>query len=493
MMNQSTTEVFQSKSIHSPYADASSEVRFEVSPAFARAFVALVEGLATGGSGVLIAYLYIDSWVEIRASYLIVLAAMAVAVPVVFRLFGLYSVFALRSALGVWSKVLGGWSLVFGTLLAALFFAKVGSDFSRVWAAAWFLGGLAAITLFRCAVSATLRRWNQLGMLKRSAVIVGGGPAADSLIGELESDPNSEIELIGTFDDRAPERTPTIGGYPRRGNLDDLIRFARAKRVDYVIVCLPLSAENRLLEVMNQLCVLPVHVRISANTSRLRFRPKTYSYVGVAPMLDLLDQPISDWGRLAKAIEDRVLALIMLALAAPIMMLIALALKLDSPGPVIFTQERIGFNNKPIRVHKFRSLYVHLADEGARTLVTRNDSRVTRVGRFIRRTSLDELPQLFNVLKGDLSLVGPRPHAPHARAADCEYADLVDGYFARHRVKPGMTGWAQVNGWRGGTDTAEQILRRVECDMYYIERWSIPLDLYILIRTPFELLRRGSY
>ena len=171
------------------------------------------------------------------------------------------------------------------------------------------------------------------------------------------------------------------------------------------------------------------------------------------------------------------------------MALVALAIKLDSRGPVFFKQKRYGFNNELIEVYKFRSMYVDQCDATAAKLVTKGDPRVTRIGRFIRKTSLDELPQLINVvLKGNLSLVGPRPHAIHAKAASKLYNDVVDGYFARHRVKPGITGWAQINGWRGETDTPEKIQRRVEHDLYYIENWSVLFDLYILAATPFSLL-----
>ena len=160
---------------------------------------------------------------------------------------------------------------------------------------------------------------------------------------------------------------------------------------------------------------------------------------------------------------------------------------------MLFKQKRYGFNNELIEVYKFRSMYVDQADATANKLVTKDDPRVTRVGRFIRKTSLDELPQLFNVVfKGNLSLVGPRPHAVHAKAADRLYDEAVDGYFARHRVKPGITGWAQINGWRGETDSQEKIQRRVEHDLYYIENWSILFDLYILAHTPFALLRTES-
>jgi len=172
-----------------------------------------------------------------------------------------------------------------------------------------------------------------------------------------------------------------------------------------------------------------------------------------------------------------------------VMLAVALLSKLDSKGPVLFRQDRYGFNNELIGVYKFRSMYHEMRDADASKLVTRGDPRVTRIGRFLRKSSLDELPQLFNVLRGELSLVGPRPHATRAKAADRLYNEVVDGYFARHRVKPGITGWAQVNGWRGETDTTEKLQRRVEHDLYYIENWSLAFDLYILWRTPISLLK----
>jgi exopolysaccharide biosynthesis polyprenyl glycosylphosphotransferase len=223
--------------------------------------------------------------------------------------------------------------------------------------------------------------------------------------------------------------------------------------------------------------------------AKLRLRPRAYSYIGSVPVLDLFDKPIADWDLVLKWIFDKVCGWLLLILLSPLMLLTALAIKLDSKGPVLFRQRRFGFNNELVEVLKFRSMYVDQSDQGAAKLVTQDDPRVTRVGRFIRKTSIDELPQLLNVvLLGNLSLVGPRPHALQAKAADRFYDQVVDGYFARHRVKPGITGWAQIHGWRGETDTQEKIQKRVEHDLHYIENWSLLLDFLILLRTPLSLL-----
>jgi exopolysaccharide biosynthesis polyprenyl glycosylphosphotransferase len=191
-----------------------------------------------------------------------------------------------------------------------------------------------------------------------------------------------------------------------------------------------------------------------------------------------------------KWLFDKIVGTLALICAAPIMLLVAIAIKLDSRGPVFFKQNRHGFNNELIEIYKFRSMYTDKTDATASKLVTADDPRVTRVGRFIRKTSLDELPQLLNVVfAGNLSLVGPRPHALQAKAEDRLYHEAVDGYFARHRVKPGITGWAQIHGWRGETDSQEKIQQRVAHDLFYIENWSMLLDISILARTPFALIR----
>jgi Undecaprenyl-phosphate glucose phosphotransferase len=234
--------------------------------------------------------------------------------------------------------------------------------------------------------------------------------------------------------------------------------------------------------------VLPVDIRLSAHAASMRLSPRAYSYIGSVPMLDILDKPINDWDAIAKRIFDIVFSLFGIVLFSPIMLATAIAIKLDSKGPVIFKQKRHGFNNEVINVWKFRSMYVDQCDPTAKQAVTKNDSRVTRVGRFIRKTSIDELPQFFNSLTGSLSLVGPRPHAVSANSNNMLYNDVVDGYFARHKVKPGVTGWAQINGWRGEIDKPEKIVMRTEYDLNYIENWSLWFDLKILFLTPVRLL-----
>jgi Undecaprenyl-phosphate glucose phosphotransferase len=273
------------------------------------------------------------------------------------------------------------------------------------------------------------------------------------------------------------------------GTITDLATYARNNRVDLIIVAIPLSAEARLLHILKRLWELPVDIRISGKASSLKFSSKAYTYIGRLPLLAVFDRPLMGWGLFLKNVFDRVIASVALVVLAPVLLAVAAAIRLESKGPVLFKQKRYGFNNELIEVFKFRSMYADRCDAHATTLVSKGDPRVTRVGRLIRKTSLDELPQLFNVLTGQLSLVGPRPHATQAKAADTLYEQVVDGYFARHRVRPGITGWAQINGWRGETDTREKIEQRVKHDLDYIDNWSLMFDVKILARTPFALLK----
>ncbi|MCC3247265.1 undecaprenyl-phosphate glucose phosphotransferase [Methylocystis sp. WRRC1] len=423
--------------------------------------------------------------------YYVVMPLMALTAVVILQSLGLYSTASFRAPVRDGLKVAAGWSLVFVVALAAVFFFKLDDSFSRVWLLGWYAGGLALLACERIALAFLVRMLTQQGKLDRRTVIVGGGELADPVLRELAAQDDGDLRILGVFDDRTDNRSPdVVAGYPKLGTVDDLVEFARHTRLDLVIFTLPISAETRLLQMLRKLWVLPIDIRLAAHTNKLRFRPRSYSYIGNVPVIDVFDKPIADWDVIVKSVFDKIVGTICLILLSPVMALTALAVKLDSRGPVLFKQVRYGFNNEKIEVYKFRSMYVDQLDHNAVKQVTRGDPRVTRVGRFIRKTSLDELPQLFNVVfKGNLSLVGPRPHAIVARAADHLYDDVVDGYFARHRVKPGLTGWAQINGWRGETDTPEKIQKRVECDLYYIENWSILLDIYILAMTPFALLK----
>jgi Undecaprenyl-phosphate glucose phosphotransferase len=423
--------------------------------------------------------------------YVGVVLGIALLAMLAFQAADIYQVQAFRGHEKQYMRLASAWSVVFFVAICASFFAKVGDQFSRAWLGTFYVLGLFTLIAFRRGLFFLVRRWTRGGRLDRRTVVVGADANGETLIDALAAQRDSDVRVIGVFDDRGDERSATsCAGVPKLGTVDDLVEFARHTRVDLVIFSLPISAESRILQMLKKLWVLPVDIRLSAHTNKLRYRPRSYSYVGDVPVLDIFDKPIADWDVVMKWLFDKIVGWGALIVAAPIMLLIAVAIKFDSRGPVLFKQKRYGFNNELIEIYKFRSMYIEQTDAAADKLVTVDDPRVTRVGRFIRKTSLDELPQLLNVvLAGNLSLVGPRPHAVRAKAENRLYHEAVDGYFARHRVKPGITGWAQIHGWRGETNSQEKIQRRVEHDLFYIENWSILLDLYIIAQTPFALIR----
>ena len=426
--------------------------------------------------------------------YVAGIVAMSAVAVVCFQAADIYHLHMFRGQLKQLTRMVSAWAFVFLLFIGVTFFAKLGGEVSRVWLSSFFIVGLVALVAQRGVLRMLVRRWAHQGRLARRTVIVGADVNGEHLIRELQSQDDSDIQILGVFDDRSDKRAmDTIAGAPKLGKIDDIIEFARRTRVDLVLFALPISAETRILEMLKKLWVLPVDIRLSAHTNKLRFRPRSYSYLGKVPTLDVFEAPITDWDLVMKWLFDRVVGGIALLCALPFMALVALAIKLDSPGPVLFRQKRFGFNNERIDVFKFRSLYHDQADPLAKTVVTKGDKRVTRVGRFIRKSSIDELPQLFNVVfKGNLSLVGPRPHAVQQKLQSQLLDEAVDGYFARHRVKPGITGWAQINGWRGEVDSEEKIQKRVEFDLYYIENWSVLFDTYILLKTPISMLTKNE-
>jgi len=469
---------------------AAQPFRRAYSPIVLAGTVRLIEVALVALVGFAVYFAYVVPIEGFAWRYVGAVAGIAVLALFAFQAADIYQVQAFRGHEKQYMRLASAWSVVFLIAISLSFFAKAGDQFSRVWLGGFYVLGLCTLVGFRRTLFLLVRRWTREGRLDRRTVVVGADKNGESLIGSLAAQRDSDVRVIGVFDDRGDARSAaSCEGVQKLGSVDDLVEFARRTRVDLVIFSLPISAEGRILQMLRKLWVLPVDIRLSAHTNKLRFRPRSYSYIGNVPVLDIFDRPIADWDVVMKWLFDKIVGTLALLAAAPVMALVALAIKLDSRGPVLFRQRRYGFNNELIEVYKFRSMYVEQTDANAARLVTKDDPRVTRVGRFIRKTSLDELPQLFNVVfAGNLSLVGPRPHAVHAKAENRIYDEAVDGYFARHRVKPGITGWAQINGWRGETDSQEKIQRRVEHDLFYIENWSILFDAYILARTPFALL-----
>ncbi len=470
------------------------KVRPAYSPIVIAGVVRVIDFLLLGIVGVGIYLYYVMPLSGFHWQYVAAIIGMNAAAVICFQAADIYQVQVFRGQLRQMTRMISSWAFVFLLFIGASFFAKLGGEISRLWLSAFFFIGLAVLITERLILRSLVRRWARQGRLDRRTVIVGSDTNGEQLVEALAKQDDTDIDVLGVFDDRNDSRAlDTCAGKPKLGKVDDIVEFARRTRVDLVLFALPISAETRILEMLKKLWVLPVDIRLSAHTNKLRFRPRSYSYLGKVATLDVFEAPITDWDLVMKWLFDHVVGSLVLLAALPAMALVALAIKLDSPGPVLFRQKRFGFNNERIDVYKFRSLYHHQADPTASKVVTKDDPRVTRVGRFIRKASLDELPQLFNVVfKSNLSLVGPRPHAVQGKLESRLFDEAVDGYFARHRVKPGITGWAQINGWRGEIDNEEKIQKRVEFDLYYIENWSALFDTYILLKTPMALLTRNE-
>lgn len=363
---------------------------------------------------------------------------------------------------------------------------KMTDQFSLAWLTATTVASATFIWGLRGACAALIQRATKAGALIRTVAVVGAGDQANRFLAHLMDFKAPWIRIAGVFDDRDKLRIgDNVAGVPVRGTLAVLVAAVRRREIDAVVVTLPWSAEERIVTVINRLRDLPVPVYIGTDLAGYRFAKHDQVFAGGVSVLEAARAPLAGWSGVAKAVEDKVLAILALLVFGPLMALIGIAIKLDSPGPILFRQMRFGFNNELIEVFKFRTMYHEMRDDSGETLTKKADSRVTRLGRFLRRTSLDELPQLFNVLNGTMSMVGPRPHPTRAKAGQRFYDEVVLEYAARHKVLPGITGWAQVNGWRGDTDSEEKIKKRVEHDLYYIENWSLGLDFRILIATVF--------
>lgn len=469
---------------------ASQYRRDGLSPVMVSGVLRIVDFVLLFTIGLLIRFLYVGTGPALMWEYPLVTACGSLIAVLFLNLADAYQFRILSQPVRHLHRLVLAWAAALGALATIGFLLKWSEDFSRFWFGLWFLAGFAGIAALRLVLSVLVKRWARNGVIERRAVIVGGGAAAEALIRSVEAQPYNDIRICGIFDDRDNRRSPPIvAGYPKLGTVAELLEFARIARIDMLIVSLPLMAETRVLSLLKKLWVLPVDIRLSAHTHNLHFRPRSYSFIGQVPMLDIFDKPINNWDSVAKRCFDIVFSLLGIVMFSPVMLATAIAIKLDSKGPILFRQKRHGFNNEEIEVLKFRSMYVEQCDPTAKQAVTKNDPRVTRVGRFIRKTSIDELPQFFNALFGSLSLVGPRPHAVSAQSHDTLFYEVVDGYFARHRVKPGVTGWAQISGWRGEIDSKDKIRMRTEYDLDYIENWSLWFDLKILILTPIRLLR----
>jgi Undecaprenyl-phosphate glucose phosphotransferase len=317
----------------------------------------------------------------------------------------------------------------------------------------------------------------------RPVAIIGNSESAARMLAQVRAARPTTVRVVGYFDDRLTRPGPLVGVIPCLGTVDDLVSYIHDKEIAEVYMALPWSAGSRISQLIERLRFLPMTVRLIPDQVPPALPGRGDGQIEGVVMPTLMVPPFSAVGAVIKRGLDVFLGGLLLIPMVPLFTLVAVLIRLDSRGPVFFRQVRSGQYGRPFRIFKFRTLHVQQADAAAETLVTTGDRRVTRVGRVLRKYSIDELPQLINVVLGHMSLVGPRPHAPRAKADGRIYAEVMPEYMLRYRVKPGMTGWAQVNGWRGNTDTEEQLRKRVEFDFQYIGGWSPLKDVEIMVRT----------
>ena len=372
--------------------------------------------------------------------------------------------------------VLSLWTMSVTLGLVGLFLLKVSDDVSRLWILAWYLSAAVLLVLIRLSVARAVTVLRTAGFMLRRVLVIGHGAHGQAMLDALRTQ-DQDIEVMGYLE--------SGGEHLPLEQTSWLNRFLRDRRIEHVVLALPWSDTDRAALLVAKLRRHPVSVSFlpGSEDGSASLPLRGIATFAGRPALRLVDRPLDERTYLMKSLQDRLLGAALLVGIAPLLLAIGILVKLTSKGPVFFRQARIGFHGEEFSVYKFRTMHIHLCDQDPRRFAphtARDDPRITALGAFLRKTSLDELPQLINVVLGDMSLVGPRPHAV---AHDDHYGALIDEYLSRHRVKPGITGWAQVNGARGEIADLKQMEQRIRYDLDYIERCSLGFDLWIMLRT----------
>ncbi|RFU48118.1 undecaprenyl-phosphate glucose phosphotransferase [Paraburkholderia sp. DHOC27] len=417
-------------------------------------------------------------------------AAFALAL---FPAFGVYVSWRGRSKIELIGQVSLAWITVQICALALMYTLHRSDFVSRLWFAYWTGTTGALMIVARFAVHRVLARVRQSGMNLRKVAVVGRGEHAAALVRKIDGCTAAGFRTVAVLD--VSRDQPALGDViPDVRGFDDMREFAdflRAQDVHELWLALPLSEEQTIYECVKELRDDLVNIRFMPDLRSLAMFESTMIDLLGVPAINLVASPLSQTSQLQKEMFDRLFAALALISLAPLLLGIAIAVRLSSRGPAIFKQKRKGADGRVFTIYKFRTMRLHSEAAGSLQQATRHDRRITRVGAFLRRTSLDELPQFFNVLRGDMSVVGPRPHALEH---DDLYQKVVAGYIQRYRIKPGITGWAQINGFRGETDRIEKMERRVEHDLYYLGNWSFGLDMRIIAATIVKgLVHNNAY
>lgn len=428
---------------------------------------------------VLAAYVY---GVTLTREYLIALLVVLVVYSYVAEGLNLYRSWRagkLREmVLTAWLSLL----LSFSGLFVFFFAFKVSEQLSRITIMLWFLVALFLLFSWRMALRYYKKNKRKLGFSSKKVAIIGATQSGIKMKEQISLHDELGYDNVGFFEDRAPDRLTGLNSSDIIGSIDTAVNKARAGEIDVLFIALPIAAEKRIAEILSYLGDTTVDVHLVPDFLLSNLMHSRIDHVGEIDTLSVFESPYQGVLRLIKRSEDVIIGSLILCAILPVLTVIAVAIKLTSKGPVLFKQDRYGLSGQKIKVWKFRSMSV-MENNDKVIQATKNDSRITPLGSFLRKTSLDELPQFFNVISGSMSIVGPRPHAVSHNE---EYRKKVEFYMLRHKVKPGITGWAQINGWRGETDTLEKMEKRIEFDLQYIKNWSVWLDIKIIILTVFK-------
>lgn len=419
-------------------------------------------------------------------NYIFVLTGGFLLCLAVFPFFNIYRPYRGAGLLAETQMLASAWAVMFTGLVMALFATKTSTDFSRLWIGLWAVVGFLSLVVFRMVLRGGLRFLRSHGFNLRYIAIAGAGDLGREVASRLAASPWTGLKVVAFYDDDPRLQRQTVEGVQVRGDLHRISSEVEELGINQVWIALPLKDEDKVRSMLHELRHSAVDIRFIPDIFGFRLLNHSVTEVAGFPVMNLSVTPMMGVNRVVKALEDRILASLILLLVSPFLLLIALGVKLSSPGPVFYRQERVGWNGKPFMMLKFRSMPVGVEKNGVQWGGARS-MEATPFGVFLRRTSLDELPQFINVLNGDMSIVGPRPERPMFVE---KFKDEIPDYMKKHLVKAGITGWAQIAGWRGDTD----LTKRIEYDLYYIEHWSLWFDLRIILLTVFKgFISKNAY
>ncbi|RFC33343.1 MAG: putative colanic acid biosysnthesis UDP-glucose lipid carrier transferase [Candidatus Nitrotoga sp. SPKER] len=443
-----------------------------------------LDPLVVIATGMILFAIKFGSW-DFPRNYIFVLIGVFLFCLAVFPFFDLYRP---RRGASLWAEIqvlASAWAIVCAGLIIVLFVTKSSTYFSRIWIGQWAVAGFVSLIAFRVVLRGGLRLLRRRGFNLRFIAIAGAGKLGRDIAHRLAASPWTGLKVVGFYDDDPQMQGQVFEDISVRGGLHRLPQEVVELGIDQVWIALPLQQDQQVKSLVGKLSRLPVQVTFIPDIYGVHLLNHSIGEVAGFPVIHLMESPLSGVQGIVKTAEDKILAVLILLIASPLMLLIIIGIKLSSAGPIFFRQLRGGLHGERIWVWKFRTMKHHAEPTEKVPQAIPGDHRITAFGSFLRRTSLDELPQFFNVLKGDMSIVGPRPHAVVHNEF---YQQQIDAYMLRHHVKPGITGWAQVNGWRGETGEIEKMEMRVKYDLYYINNWSLWFDLRIIFMTVIMMI-----